>query len=78
MEILANGRPAGPASVGERVVTNASSYAMPIIRYELGDVCLPSDGTCPCGSHFPLLGIVEESGGRHGPHPRRQSARPIP
>lgn len=59
MEILANGRPARPGERGRAVVTNLHSYAMPIIRYELGDVCLPSDGTCPCGSHFPLLGIVE-------------------
>jgi phenylacetate-CoA ligase len=59
LELLADGRPARTGEHARAVVTNLHSYAMPIIRYELGDVCLPSDATCTCGSHLPLMGIVE-------------------
>ncbi len=59
LEILADGRPARPGERGRAVVTNLHSYAMPIIRYEVGDVCIPTEGTCPCGNHLPLMGIVE-------------------
>ena len=59
LELITDGRPARPGERGRAIVTNLHSFAMPIIRYELGDVCLPSGGTCSCGSHLPLMGIVE-------------------
>lgn len=42
---------------GEVVVTSLCNYAMPIIRYRLGDVSALYDETCSCGVHpgFPLL-----------------------
>lgn len=59
LEFLSNGRQALPGEQGKVVVTNLHSYAMPIIRYELGDVCVPSDDVCSCGSELPLMSIVE-------------------
>ena len=34
---------------GRVIVTNLHSYAMPIIRYELGDSATPADTSCSCG-----------------------------
>ena len=59
LEFLRNGVPAENGETGKIVVTKLHSYAMPIIRYELGDVCVPSSGVCPCGVELPLLSVVE-------------------
>ena len=44
---------------GEIVYTSLFNYAMPFIRYAVGDVGGPSDEKCPCGRTFPLMKIVE-------------------
>ena len=44
---------------GEIVYTSLFNYAMPFIRYAVGDVGVPSDEKCPCGRTFPLIKIVE-------------------
>ena len=59
LEFLENGKSVQPGKRGNVVITNLHSYAMPIIRYELGDVCIPSGDVCPCGSELPLMLIVE-------------------
>jgi phenylacetate-CoA ligase len=59
LELLCNGRPALPGEKGRAVITNLHSYAMPIIRYELGDVCIFSKDICSCGSDLPLMSIIE-------------------
>lgn len=59
LEFLTDDGPARPGERGRTVITNLHSYAMPVIRYELGDVCVPSDESCPCGSSLPLMSIVE-------------------
>lgn len=59
LEFLNNGKPALPGERGKTVITNLHSYAMPIIRYELGDVCVPLDGICLCGCELPLMSVVE-------------------
>ena len=43
--------------LGNVVVTRLDNYAMPIIRYYLGDLAIMDDpgATCTCGMHFPLL-----------------------
>ncbi|MBN2034242.1 MAG: phenylacetate--CoA ligase family protein, partial [Deltaproteobacteria bacterium] len=43
---------------GKVVITNLHSYAMPIIRYELGDYAVPTYETCPCGRGGYLLKAV--------------------
>ena len=40
------------------IVTNLYNYAFPVIRYALGDIVSPIEGTCPCGRQFPLLSNV--------------------
>lgn len=58
VEILPDAH-AGGATTGEIVVTNAYSYAMPIIRYRTGDVGALAEGACQCGRGLPCLAAVE-------------------
>ncbi|MFC1968358.1 phenylacetate--CoA ligase family protein [Chloroflexota bacterium] len=47
-----------PAPVGEEgsiLVTNLYNYAMPFIRYDIGDVGAMSDQVCSCGRSLPIL-----------------------
>lgn len=54
----ADGRPAVPGTVGRIVVTNLNNYVMPFIRYEVGDLGVPSQRSCGCGRGLPLLESV--------------------
>jgi len=49
----------GEPGSGEIVVTNAYSFAMPIIRYRTGDVGALAQGPCSCGRGLPRLAAVE-------------------
>ena len=40
---------------GEILVTQLNNYAMPFIRYRIGDVGMLSDEICPCGNDLPIL-----------------------
>ena len=40
---------------GEILVTQLNNYAMPFIRYRIGDVGMLSDEPCPCGNDLPIL-----------------------
>lgn len=40
---------------GELVITPLSNFAMPFLRYRIGDRGRLTDGRCPCGRGFPLL-----------------------
>lgn len=44
---------------GEIVLTNLNLYAMPFIRYKLGDVGVHSEEKCPCGRGLPLMKVIE-------------------
>jgi len=49
-------------SVGERgeiVCTSLFNMAMPLIRYAIGDVGVPSGESCTCGRTLPLMKVVE-------------------
>jgi phenylacetate-CoA ligase len=35
------------------------NYAMPLVRYAVGDVGVPSEKVCTCGRTLPLMDIVE-------------------
>jgi phenylacetate-CoA ligase len=54
-----NGNPVRPGQVGRIVITDLSSYAMPMIRYDIGDMGSPSCRTCSCGVSLPLMEIME-------------------
>lgn len=44
---------------GEIVCTSLFNFAMPLIRYAVGDVGKPSNEECPCGRTLPLMKVVE-------------------
>ena len=52
-------QPVKPGQVGRIVITDLASYAMPMIRYDIGDMGSPSDRTCDCGVTLPLMEIME-------------------
>jgi phenylacetate-CoA ligase len=59
VELLRDGRPALPGEPGSVVVTDLSNRAMPILRYQVGDVAVWSDKRCGCGRGLPLLERLE-------------------
>ncbi len=59
MELLDDGESVSAGEHGEVVYTSLYNYAMPLIRYQVGDVATPTDETCPCGRGLPLLKSVE-------------------
>lgn len=62
VEILRpDGTAAAPGERGELVITCLYNYAMPLIRYRIGDTAQWATGPCSCGRHWPLL---EEITGR--------------
>jgi len=54
-----NGESVKKGERGKVVITNLHSYAMPIIRYELGDYAIPTYEECRCGRGGYLLKGVE-------------------
>jgi phenylacetate-CoA ligase len=44
---------------GEIIVTGLYNFTMPLIRYRLGDIGIPSDERCPCGRSWPLIRSIE-------------------
>lgn len=59
VEVIRNGKPAQPGSPGSIVVTDLSNYAMPLVRYLIGDVGVQAAEPCPCGRAFPRLESIE-------------------
>ncbi len=59
VECIKDGRQVRPGESGELIVTNLHSYAMPFIRYSVGDIGGLSDKRCPCGRGLPLLSVIE-------------------
>jgi len=44
---------------GEIVVTGLCNYVMPLIRYRIGDLGIPSDEECTCGRSLPLIKSIQ-------------------
>jgi phenylacetate-CoA ligase len=58
VEVLAGDRAAAPGETGRVIGTGLHTYAMPFLRFELGDVATRGRDSCACGVPFPtLLGI---------------------
>ena len=53
--IRQDGSPADRGEVGEIVITLLTNYAMPLLRYRIGDIGAWSEDPCTCGSAWPLL-----------------------
>ena len=58
LEVIRDGRQAESGQPGKIVVTDLLNFAMPLIRYEIGDVGALSPKTCDCGLPYPLLDSV--------------------
>jgi len=43
------------AKPGELLITQLNNYAMPFIRYRIGDIGRLSEEFCPCGNQLPIL-----------------------
>ncbi len=49
-----------PGDRGRLVLTGLLNFAMPLVRYEIGDRgSVPTPSDCPCGRTLPVLGEVE-------------------
>lgn len=59
MEFIENEENISPGERGEIVYTGLYNYAMPLIRYKIEDVGIPSDELCPCGRGLPLMKLIE-------------------
>jgi phenylacetate-coenzyme A ligase PaaK-like adenylate-forming protein len=59
VEVLKDGRPAATGERGEVVGTNLHSFAMPLIRYLLGDIVVKGSETCRCGQPFSTIRTVQ-------------------
>lgn len=55
LEITDKGKQLPAGQYGEILITDLENYAMPLIRYRIGDHGQTSDGKCSCGLEFPLL-----------------------
>ena len=50
-------RACAPGTVGRVVVTTLQNFAMPLVRYDIGDLAEVVD-PCPCGRGLPVLGRI--------------------
>jgi phenylacetate-CoA ligase len=59
VEILTDGRPATAGERGEMVGTALHSFAMPFIRYRLGDIVTKGSEMCTCGAPYSTIGKIQ-------------------
>lgn len=61
VEVLDADGPAPAGTLGRVVVSQLDNEAMPLLRYELGDVAVaaPAGARCACGRQLPLLDRIE-------------------
>jgi phenylacetate-CoA ligase len=59
VEVLKDGRAAAAGERGELVGTNLHAYAMPFIRFQLGDVVTKGADACACGQPFSTIRNVQ-------------------
>jgi len=64
VELIKDGQPVTEGDFGDIIITDLHNYAMPFIRYQIGDLGRPQPGLCPCGRGLPLL--AEIVGRTHG------------
>lgn len=58
-EFLKDGRPAEPGEEGRLVCTSLYGYTMPLIRYAVNDICVPSARSCSCGRTLPVIDSIK-------------------
>ena len=55
VEFIKDNEHVSPGELGKIIITDLSNYAMPFIRYEIGDLGVPSDEICSCERGLPLM-----------------------
>ena len=55
VEFIKENEHVSPGETGRILLTDLCNYAMPFIRYEIGDLGTPSDECCPCGRKLPIM-----------------------
>ena len=69
LEVLReDGTPCDPGETGRVLVTDLHNFAMPLIRYELGDYAQLGP-PCPCGRGLPVLSHIAGRSGHIGTDP---------
>ncbi len=58
-EFISEGENVASGEKGNIVYTSLFNFAMPLIRYKVGDIGVPSDELCACGRGLPLMKSVE-------------------
>jgi len=58
-EFIRDGESVSFGERGEIIYTGLYNYAMPLIRYQVGDIGVPSNEVCPCGRGLPLMKSIE-------------------
>jgi phenylacetate-CoA ligase len=59
VELLRGGQAVAPGEAGSVIVTDLTNRAMPLLRYQVGDVAVRATRPCPCGRGLPLLESIE-------------------
>jgi len=59
VEFIRDGEPVSEGERGQIVITSLHNYAMPLLRYTVGDVGVPTDDPCSCGRGLPLMKVLE-------------------
>ena len=59
VEFIKENEHVAPGETGNLIITDLCSYAMPFIRYEIGDLGIPLDERCPCGRNLPIMKSLE-------------------
>lgn len=62
-EFVKDGKQVSEGEKGEIIITSLYNFAMPFIRYRIGDIGIYSSEQCPCGRTLPIL---KEVVGRSG------------
>ncbi len=55
VEVVANDQRVAPGQMGEIVITSLHQFAMPLIRYKIGDLGTLHPEACTCGRSMPVL-----------------------
>ncbi|MHC1604824.1 MAG: phenylacetate--CoA ligase family protein [Candidatus Methanofastidiosia archaeon] len=50
--------PVSSNEIGHIILTDLWNYAMPFIRYDAGDMAIPTDELCSCGRELPLVKAI--------------------
>lgn len=57
VEVVRQGKPAGDGETGRLLLTDLVNYAMPLLRYDIGDAAVVREGACPCGISSPRIKV---------------------